>query len=290
MKPTYPFWFSPICSETDCLANFVGRTFVIAHRESTDLLEKTLMTEGLACEVLRQEPITENIEYSRSYLCMMNHRRAWQKTVEQTSPSLIVEADFVPVVGIGQLSIPFPSQEENLGIAWLYTCGPQVYHVSQQGHASGYSTAMVAYIITPHSAKCLIDLSDQIIDKYGVTQYSTWDSEVEEFLRSRKLKNYLPFRNYGEHGGIPNPEHKQNGLSATHRADVLFGKLAFMPDYARQSSIPWLAFNWERTQGRLKGLARLVAGKFLRLKVLRQSSTPQRMLGFALGRQLSPFL
>lgn len=279
-----------LSSKSCYVADFVQQTLIIAHQESTDLLEKTLNIEGLTCEVLRQKPIKENIHYSRSYLCMMNHRKAWEKTIEKNSPSLIVEADFVPVIGIGKLPLPFPPQEKKLGIAWLYTCAPQVYSVSEQGYASGYSTAMVAYIITSESAKCLISLSDKIIEKYGETNYSTWDSEVNGFLRSQKLKNYLPFRNYGEHGGIPNPEHKKNGLSTTHRADVLYGKLAFMPDYAAQDSLPWLKFARERMQGRLKGIARLVTGKFLRFKILKQSSTPKQMLSFAMGRQLSPFL
>ncbi len=291
MNKTISSPLSEINNISSSLADYIGQTMIIAYKESTDLLESTLNTEKLACEVLRQEPLKETkINYSPSYLCMMNHRRGWEKTIEKATPSLIVEADFVPVIGIGELPIPFNPEEKKLGIAWLYTCAPQVYYVSAEGYATGYSTSMVAYIITPESAKSLIDLSDEIIQEYGETKYSTWDSEVENFLRSRGFKNYLPFRNYGEHGGIPNPEHKKNGLSTTHRADILYGKLAFMPDYATQNNFPKLQIIRERILGRLKGIARLLTGKFLRLKVLKQSSLPKKLLSFVIGRQLTLLL
>ena len=117
----------------------------------------------------------------------------------------------------------------------------------------------------------------------GPAAYSAWDSEVDAFLLKRGLKNYLPFRNYGEHGGgQPNPEHRAFGLSTTHRADVLYRKLAFPPPYA--------AYYWPpavRLQARLKGIARLLMGRFVRVPILRESSVPQRLLWFAVSRQLS---
>lgn len=145
---------------------------------------------------------------------------------------------------------------------------------------------MVAYIITPQSARTLIELADEIKEKIGATNYSSWDSNVDSFLRARKLKNYLPFRNYGEHGGIPNPEHRQNGLSPTHRADILYEKLAFMPPYVTDEKCGQNYLS-VRLQARLKGLARLATGKYLRLPVVKGSSVPMRILGFAIGRHLS---
>ncbi|MGB5771412.1 MAG: LPS biosynthesis glycosyltransferase, partial [Crocosphaera sp.] len=159
-----------------------------------------------------------------------------------------------------------------------------IYSVSEKGYASGYSTSMVAYLISPQSAKFLIDFSEQITEKYGSINYSSWDSEIDGFLRSHHFKNYIPFRNYGEHGGIPNPEHGKNGLSSTHRADVLYRKLGFMPTYAAES---YLKFYLTRSYSRLKGIGRLFVGKFLKPKVVRWSSTPWRMLKFAISRQFT---
>jgi hypothetical protein len=86
---------------------------------------------------------------------------------------------------------------------------------------------------------------------------------------------------------MPNIEHYKNGLSLTHRADVLYGKLAFTPFYVTGRRESQLTFLQTRLQARLKGIARLATGRFLRLPVLKSSSVPLRLLRFAVGRQLS---
>ncbi|MBD2105027.1 LPS biosynthesis glycosyltransferase [Leptolyngbya sp. FACHB-261] len=271
------------------LVEHVGKAFIIAYKESTQLLENALRQEGFDCEVLRQEDKPEFQQFSRSYLCLMNHCRAWERATQaEQKLTLIVEADFVPVVGLGHLPVPFHPQQSNAGIAWLYTCAPQVYSVSKEGYAEGYSTSMVAYLVTPQSARYLEELAADFSTKLSGTTYSTWDSEVDTFLRAKNLKNYIPFRNYGEHGGRPNPEHRQNGFSGIHQADVLCGNLAFQPLYATDETGSRLKnFLSARLQARFKGLARLATGRFLRLPVVRNSSTPARLISFAIRRQLS---
>ncbi|NJP20229.1 MAG: LPS biosynthesis glycosyltransferase [Hydrococcus sp. CRU_1_1] len=268
------------------LRDRIERIFIIAYKESTELLEEAFQKEGIPYEVIRQKHQPDYKNYSSSYLCLLNHKQAWERATRLEKLTLIVEADFVPVIGIGKLPIPFNPDNSDVGIAWLYTCAPQIYSVSEEGFAQGFSTSMVAYLVTSLSAQYLIELADEIKEKIGATNYSTWDSNVDSFLRARKLKNYVPFRNYGEHGGIPNPEHSKNGLSATHRADILYGKLAFMPLYATDRDRGQNYFS-VRLQARLKGLARLAMGKYLRLPVLKGSSVPHRLLGFAVRRQLS---
>ncbi|MGB7439675.1 MAG: hypothetical protein WA919_01290 [Coleofasciculaceae cyanobacterium] len=270
------------------MVDSVGKVFIIAYQESTRLLEETLTKEGFNCEVLRQESKPEYQHFSRSYLCLLNHLHAWEKALQSKKPTLIVEADFVPVVGFGELPLPFNQHQTDLGIAWLYTCAPQIYSVSSNGYAQGFSTSMVAYIVNSQVAKHLIAYTEEIRQKVGPNNYSAWDSGVDSFLLRRKLKNYIPFRNYGEHGGVPNPEHSQNGLSKTHRADILYGKLAFFPSYAldkgRKNRLKLLSV---RLKARLKGIARLGIGRFLRWPIVRESSVPFRLIGFAVGRQLS---
>lgn len=275
------------CSSYNQLVDCVGRVFIIAYKENTKLLEETFTQEGLECEVLRQEDKAEYKQFSRSYLALMNHRRAWEKAALDRKPTLVVEADFVPVVGFGKLPLPFDSKRSDIGISWLYTCASQVYSVSKDGYAEGFSTAMVAYIITSQSANCLLEHAEAIKANKGAVNYSTWDSEIDSLLRAKKLKNYIPFRNYGEHGGLPNPEHQQHGLSKAHRADVLYGKLSFLPPYTTGTGSSQLKLLSVRFQARLKGIARLVTGRFLRLPVLKGSSVPTRLLSFAIGRHLS---
>lgn len=271
------------------LGDRIGKVLIIAYKESTELLEKTLREEGLTPEVVRQAENPAMQDFSPSYRCLLNHHSAWEKALS-THTTLIVEADFVPVRGFGQLPLPFPCDRTDLGIAWLYACAPQIYSVSQDGYADGFSTAMVAYIITNHSAEYLMQLADRIKDEIGSKKYSAWDSGIDAFLRQHKFKNYVPFRNYGEHGGRPNPEHRQNQLSSSHRADVLYGKLAFLPMYASEEQEGSLKLLGVRLKARLKGIGRLVTGRYIRLPILKKSSVPGRLLSFAIRRHLTPRL
>jgi hypothetical protein len=270
------------------LVNNIGKTFIIAWKESTQELEEFLQKEGFDWEVIRQEDKQENNHnFARSYLCMINHSRAWERAIEQNQPTLIVEADFVPVLGFGQLPLPYNPDRQDIGIAWLYTCASQLYSISKSGYAQGYSTAAVAYIINSNSAKYLLEMIAEIKTNLPPDRYCTWDSNIDKFLRAKNLKNYIPFRNYGEHGGIPNPEHRRQGLSTTHRADVLYGKLAFCPLYASGKLGKYLTYLSVRLYGRLKGMARLITGKFLRCRVIKGSSVPCWLISFSLRRHLS---
>lgn len=268
------------------LRDAIDATFVIAYRENTTMLESILSREQLSYEVLRQVEGELPAEFSRSYGCLMNHCKAWRKVIASGKSALIMEADFVPVNGMADLPMLCDVTDDRTAVAWLYTCASQLYHVTAEGFAEGFSVSTVAYVVTPTAAIALLDLAELIRLEYGECSYSPWDSKIEAFLRSRSMRCYIPFRNYGEHGGIPNPEHAQNRdrwkqLSTCHRADRLYGELAFLPAYA--SSV------WEFRQARLyawvKGLGRLFLGKFLRWKVVRRSRQPLRLVGFALRRQ-----
>ncbi|MUG91960.1 LPS biosynthesis glycosyltransferase [Scytonema sp. UIC 10036] len=272
------------------LVDCISQVFIIAYKESTQQLEETLIQEGFQCHVLRQEHKPDYKNFSPSYLCLLNHKEAWNKAAVDNRPTLIIEADFVPVVGLGKLPLPFNPHQTNVGISWLYTCAPQLYNVSANGYAEGCSVSTVAYIVTPQAAKILLELGEAVKKTSGSTAYSAWDSTIDMFLRNRNLKNYIPFRNYGEHGGLPNLEHSRYGLSKTHRADILYNKLAFMPIYATVGGGGSLKFLSVRFQARLKGIARLVLGKFLRLPILKGSSVPARLVNFAILRQLSSHL
>jgi hypothetical protein len=266
------------------LVKNIGKVLIIAYKESTQQLEEVFRQEGFECEVLRQEFKPEYQNYSRTYLCLMNHCRAWEIAAQKSKPTLIVEADFVPVLGIGKLPLPFNPNQSNVGVSWLYTCAPQVYSISAEGFAEGFSVSTVAYIVTNLAAKTLLGLRGEITDKYGYTKYSSWDSTLDNYLRDRNFKNYIPWRNYGEHGGAPNPEHHQNNLSRIHRADVLYGKLAFTPLYAVGENTGFMTFFFVRLQARLKGIARLILGRFLRPKIIRHSKLPGKLICFALFR------
>ena len=98
----------------------------------------------------------------------------------------------------------------------------------------------------------------------------------------------MPFRNYGEHGGLPNLEHQQNRLSKAHRADVLYGKLAFAPMYAKVNG---QVNRWQwlkgRAYGRIKGFGRLLLLKYLRGEVVRKSAQGGELVRWAIARQMT---
>lgn len=268
------------------LIHQVGKVLILAHRESTDLLQSTFTQAGFECDVLRQADKPEYQTYASIYRCLLNHSQAWEFAAQAQQPTLIVEADFVPIVDLGKLPLPFsPDQARlgNVGMAWLYTCAPQIYSVTVDGFAEGFSTALVAYILTPQGARALQGFVGEITTRHG-TGYYNFDSEIDGFLRAQKLKNYVPFRNYGEHGGRANPEHRRNGMSGLHRADVLWGSLAFLPIYTEGSHLRLFR---ARLQARLKGIARLAMGKYLRPKIVKSSRHPGRLISFAIRRQLT---
>ncbi|MEB3342835.1 LPS biosynthesis glycosyltransferase [Okeania sp.] len=274
-------------SNKSSLIESVSSVFILAYKEDTTILEKTLQEQGFNYQLLRQKHQPEYKSYSPSYLTLLNHKKAWIKASEEQKPSLIIEADFVPVINFGLLPLPFNLKNHNVGIAWLYTCASQIYSVFNDNCAEGFSTSAVAYIITPEAALELIELANEVRLNFGSDNYSTWDSTIDEFLRKRNFQNFVPFKNYGEHGGLPNLEHSRFGLSKVHRADVLYDKLAFLPIYAGVDQFQiWRLFK-ERFQARLKGILRLLIGKYLRLKVVKSSSFPLRLISFAILRQLS---
>ena len=262
------------------LVESIGQTLILAYKEPTEPLETALTQAGCHCKVLRQTHQPGYTTYSRSFLCLLNHQQAWQLAAQSAQPTLIVEADFVPVLNFGQLPVPFDSQDKKFGLAWLYTCAAQAYSLTPAGYALGYSTSMVAYVLSPPAAQLLLQLAAEVAQNPGPTAYTPWDSGIEYYLRDRGLNNYVPFRNYGEHGGKPNPEHQQNRLSKAHRADVLYGPLAFTPVYtAVEANV--------RLKARLKGIGRLLLGKYLRPPVFLSSDRPWPLLRFVLSRHLT---
>ncbi len=280
------------------LRDFIQRAYIVCYKENIDVLSEALECQGIDCVVCRQVHRPGHETYSSSYLCLLNHVGIWKNIVDRNELGLIVEADFVPTRRMMDLPVPFdvePSDQgndhdrpiQNLGMSWLYTCAPQVYSVSAQGKAIGFSASTVAYVVSPQAAQVLLKYAEAIRENPGPTQYSSWDSGIEEVMRKHQLQSYIAFRCYGEHGGKANPEHRLNGLSPEHRADILYDDLAFLPPYATDESLPWLTLFLTRCQGRIKGLGRLLLGRYIRLQTLKKSSIPLRIIRFVISRHLT---
>ena len=95
----------------------------------------------------------------------------------------------------------------------------------------------VAYVLSRESAVLLQDFDEEEIARTNLRNYTSWETRLGSFLRKRKgIRNHIPLRQFGEHGGLPNPEHKRAGLRDWHEADMLACPLAFQPPVRRQQS------------------------------------------------------
>lgn len=255
--------------------------FIIAHMEDTTKLRIFFEKEQFEIHEVRgpYEPYMAN--WSPNVLCMVNHMNAWRQAALLRTPSIIVEADFVPVERFGSLPVPFDMEKDVDSMCYLYACGPQLWDL--QGGLRGHASAMAAYIITPNVARLLEEYANTEILSGDPAKYAGWDSGVGFWLNKRGVQCYLTYRNYGEHGGVPNPEHRKAGLRPQHRADVLQGALSFLPLYAHENL---LKYYWIRLRARLWGLARTLTGRYLAVHDLMRSDRKLFLLRIALGRQV----
>lgn len=258
-----------------------GDSYLIRHREDIEELRRVLEEEGFRVQEVSGPYRPEMAEWSANTRCLVNHHNAWQRIAAGSRPALVVEADFVPVIGLGSLAIPCAAERLADSLVYLYVCGPQLWDLD--GGLRGHGGASVAYMVSPQVARRLIEYAEIEIFATTPEKYMGWDASVGFWLNRRGVQTYLPYRDYGEHGGLPNPEHRQAGLRSHHRADLLAARLAFLPTYARGS---WLRFGWIRARARGWGMARLVAGRYLAWHDFWRSEEKLRLLRVAVGRHL----
>jgi hypothetical protein len=130
-------------------------------------------------------------------------------------------------------------------------------------------------------ARLLLDFADETVARLVSGDYMPWDSGLGFWLNQRGVESYLPYKQYGEHGGLPNKEHAAAGLRPHHRADVLASALHFLPTYAQGSRVRYRA---ARVQAWTWGLLRLLTGRFLGWHDIRRSSEKGRLLRYSVGR------
>jgi len=269
----------------DRLNRICRQAYLITHREDTRPLRKALNQQGFAVTAIRSSYSPRERTFASSERVLINHAKAWQAIARSGCHGLVLEADFVPVRGFGQLLLPVPRGRLKTSIAYLYGVGVEFWDLAEhpsvmRGHAGG----MVAYAIAAEVAASLLSFVSTHRRQNPDGHYSCWDSKLGYWLKERGIESYLPLRQYGEHGGVGNPEHAAAGLRATDHADALSGPLCFLPAYAQGST---LRFLWTRWLARLWGWGRLLAGRTLTVHNLLRSN-PVAMARFAVGRLLTP--
>jgi hypothetical protein len=263
------------------LKSICPRVIVVAHHEDTSLLSTALRRQGFELEEVRGPYSAEQQRWSSAMRCLVNHANAWQICTSRNECVIVVEADFVPVRNFGDLPVPAPPAKFRNCLPYLYACGPEVWDLDGPV-ARGHAGAMVALVIWPAVARLLLEFFDEQVSANSQGLYCTWDAQLGYWLKQRGVESYLPYRQYGEHGGIGNAEHNGTGLGGTHRADALKNGLEFVPAYARGSQ--W-RFRFVRIQARLWACLRLMTGRLLAWHDFVRSDRPG-MIRFALGRLL----
>jgi hypothetical protein len=151
-------------------------------------------------------------------------------------------------------------------MAWgyLYQGSPRLLAiVGPQKYLRSHCTPLVAYVVNREIAQRMLRFFDDEIERYGMYTYFTFDAHLQWSVMGRGGEAFMPRRHYGEHGGLPNPEHARSGMvrrAGRHRADNLAGPLAFLPQYARGSRLRLLR---ERAVARAFGWARLLTGRWI---------------------------
>ncbi len=255
----------------------VVQTIVLAYREETARLETALRAEGLAPQVQRPSYTPTELTYSRTVRCLLNHAAAWARARDAAGLTLIVEADFVPCRGLGDLPLPFdPQVQGSAGWAFLYAGGPRIFRRHPDGSLQGHAACPVAYVISPRVAAWLCEYRDEELQRQAdLTAYSLWDTRFQWHIMGKGGRCFLPWRHYGEHGGTGNPEHaaagvgiarripllSRLGLGRHHRAEVLHGVLHFLPEYAAGSRLRFLRI---RLEAKLTAWGKLLTGRMVK--------------------------
>jgi hypothetical protein len=257
------------------------QVIIVAHREDTSSLSAALRRQGFEVAEVRGPYSAQQQRWSSAMRCLVNHAHAWKTAANKSESVIVVEADFVPVRNFGDLPVPAPTSKFRNCLPYLYACGPEIWDLDGPV-ARGHAGATVAMVIWPEIAKLLLEFFHEQVRSNPEGLYCPWDTQLGYWLKKRGIQSYLPYRHYGEHGGIGNFEHGGAGLGRSHRADALQDSLEFLPAYARGSQLKFLSV---RVQARLWGWLRLMAGRLLAWRDFARSDRTG-MLRFALGRLL----
>jgi hypothetical protein len=145
-------------------------------------------------------------------------------------------------------------------------------------------------VINAPVAKIFLEFFDDESARHGLENYFTFEAHLQWFAMGQGAQAFIPLAHYGEHGGRPNAEHARSGFqsrSGEHRADILSGRLHFLPQYA-DGSVP--RFWGTRLKYRLLGIMRLATGRWIieTSAYKLDAATKARMLWIGVRRFLVP--
>jgi hypothetical protein len=241
----------------------VKQSIIIAYKEDATKLENYLNSRGLNASTYKPDYTNEEQGYSASTRCFLSHHAAWKLASVNTSYTLICEADFVPCVDLDLLPVFWPL-DNPLAWGYLYQGSPRLLALVRAGrYLRGHCAPTVAYVINGRVAEILLRFFDHQMNAYDPFSYFTWEAHLQWWVMGRGAEAYFPMKHYGEHGGLPNPEHSKYRAASRggkHRADNLAAPLAFLPAYGANGRISYAT---GRLQARALGWCRLFSGRWI---------------------------
>jgi hypothetical protein len=246
------------------LREVVRQSYILCFQEDVSLLAGALEVEKLNPSVLRASYTSAELSFARNTRTFMNHAAAWRRAATHDGYTLICESDFVPCLGMGSLPAFWPLRDLS---AWgyLYQGSPRLLALIKQENRCflrGHCAPLVGYVINASVARIFLEFFSYEMRRYDPRDYFTFDAHLQWWTMGRGATAFIPLKHYGEHGGIPNPEHKMNDLPnwGQHRADNLAARLYFLPQYARGKRAKFL---WVRIRARAMGFARLIMNRWI---------------------------
>src|SRR5216683_4370887 len=92
---------------------------IVAHKDDTGPLRNALVEEGFGVDEVRGPYTPEQMTYSRVMQALVNHANAWRIAASRALPTIVMEPDFVPVKGFGDLPVPVPPERFDDSLAYL---------------------------------------------------------------------------------------------------------------------------------------------------------------------------
>jgi hypothetical protein len=250
-------------SMVETIRDAVKRAIVVCYKENVDQLAAALLDSGIPPIVQRGAYSAEDLRRPAAMRTFMNHRDAWKVASNADGYTLICEADFVPCHDMGSLPVFWPLDNPH---AWgyLYQGSPRILGVIGSGrHIRAHCAPLVAYVVNAKVADMMLRFFDWAAASQGLDNYFSFESWLQWNVMGQGGEAYIPIKHYGEHGGLPNAEHKASGAvsrAGRHRADNLARPLAFLPQYAAGSR---LRYAKERAMARALGIGRLFSGRWI---------------------------
>ena len=110
--------------------------------------------------------------------------------------------------------------DDDLAWGYLYQGSPRILAmVGSKPYLRGHCAPTVAYVVNARVAKILCDFFEYEFARYDPAEYYTFEAHLQWWAMGRGAKAFIPLRHYGEHGGLPNPEHAQHGIHGPDRIE-----------------------------------------------------------------------